>query len=201
MKFAVIACALILLLTLTPLGAQPLTDPTAPAGELKLVTVSGEGVINNIRLRATREIIIRVDDQKGNPVEGATVSLTLPTQGAGGIFPNGSSSVTVVADSRGQASIKGFRPNAVAGKFEIAVVASYRGQNVRSAITQFNMAVQSAPQKSRSGKTIAIIAVVAAAAAGGAYAGLHQKGSTATSAPATPSLTLTLGTGTVGSPH
>jgi hypothetical protein len=202
MKSAGISCVLALQLTLAPLGAQPPTDPTAPAGELKLVIVSGEGVINNIRQRTAREMILQVNDEKGNPVEGATVSLTVPSQGASGTFSNGSGSVTVVADSRGQASIRGFRPNTVAGKFELAVVASYRGQSVRATVTQFNMAVQSATRKSGRGKTVAIVAVVVAAAAGGAYAGLRQKGSTPAPAPApTPSVTLTPGTGTVGAPN
>lgn len=202
MNFAGIATALVLQLALAPLMAQlPAPPPPAP-GELKVLILEGEGVINNVRLRAARELSVQVNDEQEKPVAGATVSFLLPSQGPGGMLANGASHTTVQTDARGRAVAKGFRPNNLAGKLEISVTASYQGRTGRATITQFNMLVQAAHRKSSSGKIIAIVALVGAAAAGGAYAGLHKSGTTPVSAPAPiPSITLSPGTGTVGAPH
>ena len=73
--------------------------------------LNGEGALNNIRQRAARDLELQVNDEKGTPVADASVSLALPSQGATGTFANGSSMVTATTDTRGQAVIKGFRPN------------------------------------------------------------------------------------------
>ncbi len=125
----------------------------------------------------------------------------LPGQGASGTFANGAAMTTATADAHGQAVIKGFRPNGVAGKLEIAVTASAQGRTGHATITQFNMVVEKAAVKSGHGKLIAIVAVIGAAAAGGAYAGLRPKDSAAPVTPPTPSIVITPGTGTVGPPR
>jgi hypothetical protein len=202
MDFAGIATALVLQLALAPLMAQLPAPPPPASGGLKVLILEGEGVINNVRQRAARELSAQVNDEQEKPVAGATVSFLLPSQGPGGTLPNGTSNTTVQTDAHGRAVAKGFRPNNLPGKLEISVTASYQGRAGRATITQFNMLVQAAPRKSGHGKIIAIVALVGAAAAGGAYAGLHKSGSTPVSAPAPiPSITLSPGTGTVGAPH
>jgi hypothetical protein len=183
---------------LAPAGAQ-----SPPSDKLKVVIVEGEGAVNNIRQRSPREVVVQVKDDKDQPVSGAAVSLTLPAQGPGGTFGGSSRSATLTTDAQGMAVARGLRPNQTAGKFEIRVSVSHHGQTARATITQFNMSVQEPSRKSGHGKIIAILAVVGAAAAGGAYAGLHKGGST-TTAPAaviTPPIGITPGTATVGAPQ
>jgi len=200
MTNAGIACLLALQLALPPLTAQSSVAPPA-ADKLKIVILDGEGAINNIRQHAVRELRIQVNDETGRPVEGATVSLILPSQGASGTFTNGSITTTAVTDSHGQASVRAIRPNGVAGKVPIAVTASYRGRSASAVITQFNMAVEQPVRKSSSRKIAIILAVVGAAAAGGAYAGLHKSGSPTATPAVVPTITITPGTGTVGAPQ
>jgi len=187
------------LLLLAPLGAQS----TASTDKLHIVVIEGQGALNNIRQRTGSELVVRIDDDRNNPVPGAAVTFTLPAQGAGGTFSNGSNTISVVTDNQGVAAVRGLRPNDVAGTLQIRVNASYEGQATRSAITQFNMLVEPERQKSRRGKILAILAIAGGAAAGGVYAGLHKSGSpqTASVAAPLPTITITPGAGTVGPPR
>src|SRR5689334_24308851 len=103
-----------------PVGAQE--------GQLNLVIVEGEGAINNIRQRTAREPIVQVEDENHKPVAGAVVVFLLPNDGPSGVFPNGSRSLTVTTDSKGQAIARGLRPNNISGRYEIRVQASYQGK-------------------------------------------------------------------------
>ena len=185
------------LMLLAPLGAQP------PADKLSIVVIEGQGALNNIRQRMGSELVIRIDDDRNNPVPGAAVTFTLPAQGAGGTFANGSNTTTVITDNQGMAAVRGLRPNNIAGTLQIRVNASHNGQTTRSDITQFNMLVEPGSQKSRRGKIIAILAIAGGAAAGGVYAGLQKNGSPQTvSTPAPiPTITITPGAGAVGPPR
>src|ERR1035437_2705000 len=57
--------------------------------ELNIVVVEGEGAINNVRQRAARAPVVRVEEQNHKPIAGAAVAFTLPTGGASGEFSNG----------------------------------------------------------------------------------------------------------------
>src|SRR5580704_11662607 len=65
---------LILRLVLVPLIAQTLST------ELHIVVVQGEGSTTDIRQRVSTEPVIRVEDEKQNPVPGAVAVFTLPTE-------------------------------------------------------------------------------------------------------------------------
>jgi hypothetical protein len=52
-----------------------------PAHRLNLVIVEGEGAINNIKLRTSRETIVQVEDENHKPVAGAVVAFLLPDRG------------------------------------------------------------------------------------------------------------------------
>jgi hypothetical protein len=191
-----LSCLLLTQLLPALLAAQP----APPAVKLKIITLEGEAGINNIRQRTTQVPTVRVEDENQRPAIGALVVFTLPAQGAGGTFTNGAKTLTVATDQRGVASARGLKPNSVAGKMEIHVNASYQGQMASSVITQFNMAVPAA--KRGSGKVIAVLAIIGAAAAGGAYAGLHKSGAASSATSSTlPPIGLTPGAGTVGPPQ
>src|SRR5271157_3343531 len=170
-------------LFLVPLISLPLSPlaaaQTAPA-KLNLVIVEGDGAINNIRQRTAREPIVQVEDENHKPVAGAVVVFLLPNQGAGATFANGAHSLTVITDNQGRAVARGLRPNTGQGQFQIHVNASFNGQTASATITQTNAlgaaGAGAAAAGGISGKLIAVLIVVGAAAAGGAYAATHSGG-------------------------
>jgi adhesin/invasin len=58
-------------------------------------------------------------DSSGQPIEGATVTFTLPTAetGAGASFPGGGSQATATTDADGRATSPPLRANSTAGRF------------------------------------------------------------------------------------
>src|SRR5689334_12258808 len=82
-------------------SALPAQSQTAPV-KLNLEVVEGEGAINNIRQRITREPIVQVNDDNHRPVAGAVVMFTLPERGAGGVFTGGQHTLTVTTGADGR---------------------------------------------------------------------------------------------------
>jgi len=184
---------------------------TAP--KLNLVIVEGEGQINNIRQRTAREPIVQVEDENHKPVAGAAVVFLLPNTGASATFPDGSHTLTVITDDQGRAVARGMRPNQAQGRYQIHVNASYNGQTATAVIAQSNVlgaagaGAAAGTAAGISGKLIAVIAILGAAAAGGGiYAATHASSNNSNPAtiPAGPSTTLTtitVGAGSVGPPR
>jgi hypothetical protein len=174
---------------------------------LNLVVIQGDGAINNIRQRTVRQTIVRVEDQNHKPVTGAAVVFSLPSQGAGGTFAGGAQTLTVMSTKEGIAVAKGFRPNQLAGQFQMHVNASFAGQTATATIVQTNTVAAVAAGAGAAGaaaaistKVIVIVAVAAgAAAAGGAVAATRSGGGG--SSPSSMPTVISPGTGTVGAPH
>jgi hypothetical protein len=179
----------------------PTTTQAAPM--LNLVVVEGEGATNNIRQRTARAPVVQVEDENHKPVAGAIVVFTLPSNGAGGTFANGARTLTMVSDSKGQAVANGFRPNGLKGQFKIHVNASFQGLTAVVAITQSNAALTATGAVASAGvsaKLIVVLAVLGAAAAGGAYWATHN-GSNTPAATIPPGTTVAAGAGSVGPPR
>ena len=180
----------------------PATAQVAPM--LNLVVLEGEGATNNIRQRTAREPVVQVQDENHKPVAGAIVVFTLPSNGAGGAFANGAHTLSMVSDNQGQAVARGFRPNGLKGQYQIRVNASYQGQTASTAINQTNAALTAsgaAAGAGVSGKLIAVLVVVGAAAAGGIVYATHN-GSGTPAAVNTPAITtIAAGAGTAGPPR
>jgi hypothetical protein len=177
------------------LAAQAAIAPaqeTGPPDQLRITILDGDNAIDNTRQRTVREPIVQVEDEHHNRIPGAIIVFMLPDQGAGGTFLNGERSLTVTTDSQGQAVAHGLRPNSLIGKYEIRVNASYQGMTGHAVIHRENAAPP--PATHAYVKWIVIGAVVAGGLAGGLYA---TRGS---SKPTSPTVTLTLGAGTVGAP-
>jgi hypothetical protein len=181
----------------TAAGQQP-----APIA-LNIVVLEGQGAIHNIRQRATADAaVIRVVDDNQQPVPGVSVAFTLPSQGAGGSFPGSEKTLIVTTDAEGKAAARGLKPNAADGKFEIRVTASLQGKTASATVTQFNMAVQSSkPNSGGNGKWIAIVLLAGAGGAAGAVLGARGSSSAPAPPAAPPSISITAGTGSVGSPQ
>jgi hypothetical protein len=183
--------------------AQPSTPGQTAPRKLNIVIIEGEGAINNIRQRIAREPIVQVEDENRRPVAGAVVTFLLPNEGAGGVFPDGSRTLSVTTDAQGRAAARGIQPNNVQGKFQIQVNASYLGQTASAVIGQTNIlgaaAAGAAAGGGISAKLIAILAIAGAAAAGGTAFALTRNGDDS-AAPRPPSV-LTPGTPAVGPPR
>jgi len=173
-------------------------DPQGP--RLNIVIVEGDGAINNIKQRTSRETIVEVQDENHRPVAGAAVVFLLPGDGPGGAFAGGAKSATLTTDSAGRVTMPKMQPNQ-AGNFQIRVNASSGGRTGSSTIGQSNIAGAGAAGGAAagiSGKTIAIIVAVAAAGAVGAAIGLRGK-SNNTTTPTPPAVTTPTGTISAGS--
>ncbi len=189
-----VAAALACLIALPP---APVLGQEAARPKLNIVIVEGEGAINNIRQRTAREPIVQVEDENRKPIAGATVTFLLPRDGAGALTSDGSRSFTAVTDQNGRATLRGMRPNARAGQFQIQVNASFQGLTASTVITQTN-AIAAAAAAGISAKLIAILAIAGgAAAAGGIIAATRGNGDKpAAAAP----IVIAPGTPSVGNP-
>src|SRR6185503_16671003 len=93
-------------------------SPGAPE-KLQVVVLEGQGAINNITRRTARDPVVQIVDQNQRPVSDATVTFLLPQSGPGGVFLNGSATVTTITNAEGKAFARGLQPNDVAGPFSI----------------------------------------------------------------------------------
>jgi hypothetical protein len=168
---------------------------------LNIVIVEGDGAINNIKQRTSRETIVEVQDENHKPVAGAAVVFLLPGDGPGGAFAGGAKSSTITTDSAGRATMPKVQPNQSTGNYQIRVNASSQGRTASTTISQSNAvgaAAGGAAAAGISGKTIGIIVAVAAAAAVGAAVALTRKSSSSSAtipAGTTPTGTISLGSG------
>jgi hypothetical protein len=187
------------------LFVPPLPAQQAPASgpKLNIIIVEGEGAVENIRQRVSREPIVQVEDENHKPVAGAAVVFLLPNQGASGVFANGSHTLTVLTDAQGRAVASGIRTNGVAGKMQIHVTASYQGQTATTVIGQTTIAAAAAGA-AISGKLLLILLLAAGGVAGGVVAatrgGGGGGGGNNTPTPGAPTV-ITPGAPTVGGPQ
>ncbi len=136
---------------------------SAPAGNLKIVVIAGEGAVNIIQQKTAVAPIVEVRDRNNLPVAGATV--TFSVGGSGASFGSGST-LTVVTNAAGQATAAGLTPTA-AGAVQINVTAAMQGQMATAAITQTNFATAQAAAAAGGGGASGGGAAGAGAGAGG----------------------------------
>jgi hypothetical protein len=181
---------------------MPAQQDQRPApSSLNLVVVEGEGAINNIKLRTSRETIVQVEDENHRPVAGAAVLFLLPNDGPGGAFAGGAKSATIVTDNAGRANMPRLQPNQNPGAYTVRATASYRGLVANATIQQSSIAGAAGLS------TASIIGIVAGvAAAGGVAAVVASRKSSTSPAPPTvtpvPAATVAAGSGvTFGPPR
>jgi len=168
---------------------------------LQIVIVEGEGALNNIKQRITRDPIVQVEDENHKPIAGAAVVFTLPNQGPGGTFENGTNTLTTTTNNQGQAVARGIRFNNQVGSMQMRVTASFGGQTATAVITQTNLVgASSGGGGGGIGLKWLIILGVAGAVAAGVIVATHGSGSSSTPTPP-PTVTITPGTPTVGAPQ
>jgi hypothetical protein len=191
---------LIFLVLLNLLGI-PGWSQQNPAG-LQIVIVEGEGALNNIKQRVTRDPIVQVEDENHKPIAGASVVFTLPNQGPGGTFDNGTNTLTTMTNNQGQAVARGIRFNNQVGSMQMRVTASFGGQTATAVITQTNLIGTSGGGGGGGSATKWLIILgVAGAVAAGVIVATHGGSSSPAAPPPVPTVTITPGTPTVGAPQ
>ena len=195
---------LLILAVLTQMVFQMAPAPVlAQAGEpakLKIVILDGDGAINNIRQRTAREPIVQVEDENRKPVAGAMVLFTLPDNGPGALFANGSRTLIAYTDDKGQAKAKGLKPNSTAGAYQIIVNATSQGLKASAIIHQSNLMAAAVAAGGISANLIAILVIAGGAAAAGVVVATSG-GNNAPAAIPPPTATITAGTPAVGGPN
>ena len=182
-----------------------MTALTAAAQDLKIVTLQGEGAVNDIKSKTVTEPVVEVRDSRELPVADAEVVFQLPAMGPGGMFPDRGRVLTTRTNGQGQAAATGLLPNNETGRFNIKVTAGSSGRTATAIIAQSNSrdlgaSVRSANRsKSRKWKILAVVG--GAAVAGGVYAATRGGSSAPTPPPVVPAISVTTGPVTVGGPH
>ena len=119
-------------------SAEASPAPAAvPGSSLTITVLEGSNAVNSLTQVRAIAPVVEIRDQNEFPVEGATVTFTLPGQGPGGVFPGGSNSFTTRSDARGQAGAPPFNPRA-AGRFDIQVSATQGSRKGETVIHQVN---------------------------------------------------------------
>jgi len=192
---------LIFLVLLNLLGT-PGWSQQAPTS-LQIVIVEGEGSLNNIKQRVNRDPIVQVEDENHRPIPGAAVVFTLPNQGPGGTFENGSNTLTTTTNAQGQAVARGIRLNNQVGAMEIRVAASFGGLMATAVMTETNLlGTSGGGGGGGSGLKWLIIVGVAGAVAAGVIIATHGSGSSSsTTTPPVTGVTITPGVPVVGAPQ
>lgn len=194
--------SLVIPLLATFLAATARELQAAPPLKLNVVVVEGEGAINNIKRRTSRETIVQVEDENHKPVAGAAVAFLLPADGPGGAFTGGAKSASIVTDNAGRAAMPHLQVNSNPGSYSIGVYASHAGLAASATISQSSIVGAAAAVST--GGIIGIVAGVAAAS--GVAVAVVSKGKSNSSnppqPPTTPTGTVATGSGTVfGPPH
>lgn len=146
-----------------------------PSG-LNIVVLEGEGAKNDIRSGVAVPPKVEVRDDAEKPLQGVEVIFRLPMAGASGVFSGWIKNQTVRTDEYGQASVTGYTPNDVEGRFNIKVTATAGTQTATAVVAQSN--IRGAGGKASSGKkkwwilaavagTVAVVGGVAKTGDGG----------------------------------
>ena len=109
-------------------------DPTA----LRIVILRGAGIVHPTGSSVSMPLAVEVTDQAGNPVQGATVSLRLPSFGPSGTFLNGLTTEIVITGKDGRAAASKLRFNDTPGTVEVRLAAG-KGQARANATIAFNL--------------------------------------------------------------
>jgi hypothetical protein len=114
--------------------------------------------------RGGSESAVRVEDEAGRPVAGASVSFELPKKGPGGSFQKAGRHLTVQTNAEGIAVAPGFQPNKKPGAFTVRVEATHQGQTQTASLALTNAPTVITTRQRNKAMTAAIIALTVGAA-------------------------------------
>lgn len=171
---------------------------------LTIRVAEGDGAAYPTGSRATRGVTVLVTDESGRPVEGATVSFTLPGEGPGGVFSTGGRTEIAATHADGRAAVWGMQWNRTAGPFEIRITA-VKGQARAGVVSAQSLSNApevraAAPERTfapRGGHKLLWISLAIAGVAAAGVAGVAARNSGGTAATASSVTPLKIGTPTI----
>ena len=162
---------------------------------LTIRVAEGDGAAYPVGSRATRGVTVLVTDETGRPVEGATVSFTLPAEGPGGVFSTGGRTEIAATRADGRAAVWGMQWNRTAGPFEIRITA-VKGQARAGVVSAQSLSNAPVARDAGAGKVRAAgsghkllwisLAIAGAAVAGVAGVAARKPSAAAAASSATP---------------
>lgn len=172
---------------------------------LAIRLTEGDGAVYAKGSRATRGLAVLITDETGRPVEGATVSFSLPGEGPSGVFSSGARTEIATTHADGRAAVWGMQWNRTPGPFEIRITAVKGQARAGTVSSQFLSDAaevkDAAAPKTHGGHKLLWISVIIAGAAVAGVAGVVAGKSTA-AAPAGSAVTpLQIGAPTIGLGH
>lgn len=172
---------------------------------LAIRLTEGDGAIYAKGSRATRGLSVLITDETGRPVEGATVSFSLPADGPSGEFGSGGRTEIATTRADGRAAVWGMQWNRTSGPFEIRITAVKGQARAGTVAEQFLSDApegkDAAPVKARAGHKLLWISVIIAGAAVAGVAGVVSGKGTAATAPASSVTPLQIGSPTISLGH
>jgi hypothetical protein len=209
-------CGLLFLILPSWVAAQqtPTAAPAKPIGQLptvqnlRIIPLAGAGGMNDLERKTTAPLVVQVLDQNDRPIEGADVVFRFPLKGPSATFANDRTSRSVRSDAQGQAPALNWTANSELGSFQVHVTASFGNQIGETNITMSNVAriteaLRKKSEKQRhfwSSKWF-VVAVVVGATAVAAGVVLATRGGSSSTTQTPPTVTVTIGSPTLGGPH
>ena len=184
---------------------------------LQIRIIEGEGAVHTVGTRASQALVLRITDESGRPVPGASVSFRLPDEGPSGTFQTGLRTEVASAGADGKVAIRGILWNRLPGPIQIRITAN-KGEARSGTVSAQYLTEPTATAKrtseptttavlpqikigpSRSKWTILAI-LIGGAAAGGVAAASNRGARTSPGAPpSAPPTAVTLPSVTIGPP-
>jgi hypothetical protein len=110
-----------------------LTNTAGAAASIDAISEEGQSAA--VATAFAAPLVAEVVDQYGNPVSGASVTLTAPSSGASGTFAdNGQASITLTTGANGQVS-EGFIADTIAGSYAVTAALTGSTSAVSFALT------------------------------------------------------------------
>ena len=182
-------------------SAQAISDrrtSSEPTGKsLHLVVLQGLAAVNDLRTPTTTMLVVEVRDENYLPLEGATVEFEFPATAPSGSSEGGVRIKKAITNAQGQAFTT-FEANPAAGRFSIEARATFGTRTGMVTIMQPTKPAQGRMWINRH-KTLAI--VIAVGVAGAATAAILTTRGGAASPSSKPTVTITSGIPTFGSPQ
>jgi hypothetical protein len=100
------------------------------SGNYRISVVDGEGALNSVGTKASREPVIQVSDANHRPVAGAYVEFDAPGTGPGATFANGSTHFATTTNNDGLAVGSKLTNNGMPGAYLLQVRVSFQGRSI-----------------------------------------------------------------------
>jgi hypothetical protein len=167
---------------------------------LQIRVIEGEGAVHTISTRASQPLVVRITDESGRPVPGASVSFRLPEEGPSGLFATGLRTELAVSGPDGRVAVRGIEWNRAVGPLQIRITASKGAARSGTVSAQYLTEPAAAAKRTQepvqtvlpqikigpARRKWAVLAALIGGAAAGGVAAAANRGTRAPAAPGAP---------------